>query len=237
MKKAFALQILLIIAVTIAVEAPFAGGEKFPYSVRKGELEAFGHVLRSKEISAIEGEGQYYVRFEESPNKQWVVISYDEPFRRTLVWLYDKTTKVPPQLVKAVRGGRHFGVEWYGSRVFSVFWVGMGYKTSHVSSVEAPDHFKQLSDIIEYDPKRDVYALLGRDKHFNFFIVIGRVFHAQDQEERFPIKLYDKDLIIASGYIENLKFHSKGFAVTYKNVDAQDVTETFQSKLIESAKP
>ena len=224
-------------ALTILVAAPLAGGEKSPYIVRKGELEAFGHVLRSKEIRALEGEGQYNVGFAESPNKQWVMISYEEPFRTALVWLYDKTTKAPPQVIKAVRVGRHFGVEWYGDRVFSVFWAGMGYKTSQVFSVKDPDHFKQLNDIIEYDHKRDIYAVLDSDKHFSFFIVIGRVFHAQDQEERFPIKLYDKDLIIASGYIENLEFHSSGFTVKYENVDGQAVTETFQSKLIEQAKP
>ena len=233
----FAHGILLIVAAIIASKPRVAGSEKYLYSVRKGELEAFGHLLRSKEISAIEGEGQYYVGFKESPNKQWVVISYDEPFKRTLVWLYDKTTKAPPQLVNAVRGGRNFGVEWYGNRVFSVFRAGIGYKTSQVFSVENPEHFRQLDDIIEYEPERDVYARLDSDKHFNFFIVIGHVFHTQDQGERFPIKLYDKDLIIASGYIENLEFRSNGFTVTYKNVDGRDVTETFQSKLIENAKP
>jgi len=226
---------LLILATIISFEVAFASEAKYPYTVSKGELKVLGHVLRSKDIRAIEGE--YFVSFEESPNKQWVVISYDEPFERTVVWLYDKASKAAPQLVKAVRVGKHFGVDWYGDHVFSVFWTGMGYKTSQVFSVKQPNHYKQLNDIVAYDPGKDIYALLNPDKNFNFFIAIGRIFHTQEKEERFPIPLFDKDLTAAVGYVEDLKFTDKGFTVTYKNNDEKDVTGTFQSKLIENAKP
>ncbi len=192
-------------------------------------------MLRSEEIHAVEGE--YFVSFEESPNKQWVLVSYDEPFERTVVWLYDKTKKSVPQVVKAVRVGKHFGVEWYGNRVFSVFWAGMGYKTSQVFGVDHPDQYKVLNDIVEYDPIRDIYAVLDSDKNFNFSITIGRVFHAKEREERFRIKLYREDLAGARGYIEKLKFSSKGFSVTFKNEQEKDVTQTFQSKVIENARP
>jgi hypothetical protein len=229
------LRILLILATVITVESAFASDAKFPSRVRKGEITVFGYTLRSKEIRAIKGE--YFVSFDVSPNKRWVVILYDEPFDNVAVWLYDKTTKAAPKFLKAKRFGRHIGVEWYGDDVFAIFGAGMGYQTSRLFRVENVDQYKDVDDIVVYDAERDIYALLNPDKKFNYFIVVGRAFHTEVMEERFLIPLYDKDLTGAIDYVEKLIFTDTEFTVTYKNKDEKEITETFKSKLIENAKP
>lgn len=228
-------RILFVLVATIAVVSAFASEANYPYTVHKGEITVFGHRLLSNEIRAVEGE--YFVSFVESPNKRLILITYDEPFEREAVWLYDKTTKVPPQPIKTDRPGKHFGAEWYGNRVFAIFGAGMGYKASRLIRADDLNHYKEVSDIVAYDPERDVYALLNSDKEFNYFIVVGRAFHDERNEERYPIPLYDQDLTGATGYVENLVFTSKGITVTYKNKDEKTITQTFQSRIVENAKP
>lgn len=209
------------------------GAVDIPYTIRKGELQVLGHVLRSEEISAREDE--YYVSFRESPGKRWVVIGYDEPFEKTLVWLYDGTSKAAPVPVKAQRVGKHFGVDWYGDSVFAVYWGGMGYKTSQLFSVTRPDVYTQIESIVEYDPARDIYARFDFDKEFNFYVIVGRALHPHAGEEKFPIKLYSEDLITAIGSIENVRFGSNDITIKYQSKSGV-VTETHRSKIVESAK-
>jgi hypothetical protein len=206
---------------------------KYPYTVHKGEISVLGYTLHSEEITATKNNN--YVSFTESPNKRWLLIVYDEPFERGIAWLYDKTTKAPPRLVKTARFGRHFGAEWYGDRVFAIWGGGMGYKTSRLFSVDDLDHYKELDDIIAYDPERDIYALLDM-KEFKFFIVIGRAFHPE-KEERFLIPIYSKYVPDSMDSIKILKFIDHGFTIKYKNKNEKIVTETVKTKIIENAKP
>jgi len=231
-------RLLIIAIIIIPIGTTVADETKYPYSVRKGELTVFGHTLHSKEIQSTE-EGQHYVSFVEAPNKQRVLVLYDEPFERGAAWLYDKTKKTAPQPVGTVRLGRHFGAEWYGSNVFAIFGAGMGYKGYRLFRVEQLKRYKEVHDIVEYSPEKDIYALLLRDSEFKYFIVVGRAFHAEEKEERFPIQINDEDLVTADtgGYIKNFEFNNRGFAVTYENKKGKDTTEMFQSKVIENAKP
>lgn len=204
-----------------------------PYTIRKGELQVLGHALRSEEITAKEDE--YYVSFRESPNKRWVIIGYDEPFEKTLVWLYDRTTNTAPVSVKAKRVGKHFGVDWYGDSVFAVYWGGMGYKTSQLFSAARPAVYTQIESIVEYDPVRDLYARFDFDKQFNFYVIVGRAFHPQAGEEKFPVKLHSDDLITAIGSIENVRFGGSGITIRYQSKSGV-VTETHSSTIVERAR-
>ncbi len=210
-----------------------SGNVDIPYTVHEGELHVLGFVLHSKEISGKEGE--YYVSFKESPGRKWVVIGYDEPFEKTLIWLYDITGKAAPVPVKAKRVGKHFGVDWYGDTVFGVYWGGMGYKTSQLFSVNRPDVYTQIESIIDYDPIRDIYARYDFDKDFNHFVIVGRAFHPQTGEERFRIKLDVEDLETAIGSVENVRFGSTNIIITYQS-ESGVVTETCGSKIVENAK-
>ncbi|HEY0664516.1 MAG TPA: hypothetical protein VGD24_00430 [Gallionella sp.] len=240
MKKNMALvhKILIIAIAVITVRPAVADETQYPYSIRKGEITVFGHTLNSKEIRSTE-EDQNYVSFIESPNKQRILILYDEPFERGAAWLYDKTTKTTPQPVGTVRLGRHFSAEWYGDNVFAIFGTGMGYKLSRLFRIEQLNRYKEVNDIVEYDPKRDIYASLLRDSEFKYFIVVGRAFHFEEKEERFPVQMNDEDLVTADtgGYINNLEFSRRGFSISYENKKSKEVTETFQTRIIENAKP
>jgi hypothetical protein len=226
-------RILFVLIIAISVGVSFASEREYPYTVHKGEIVVFGYALHSKEITA--AKDRFYVSFEESPSKRWIIIVYDEPFERGVAWLYDKTTKTEPRLVKTVRIGRHFGAEWYSDRVFAIYGGGMGYKTSRLFRVEDPNNYRELDDIVAYEPERDIYALLDM-KEFKFFIVIGRTFHPE-KEKRFLIPIYCKYVSERMGSIKNLKFTNKGFTVKYKNEKEKIVTEKFQTNIIENAKP
>ncbi len=90
-------KILLVPVLILCVESAYASEEKPSYTVRKGELTVFGHTLKSDEIGATED--NYCVSIKESPNKRWSLITYDEPFARGAVWLYDNISKTAPQIV------------------------------------------------------------------------------------------------------------------------------------------
>jgi hypothetical protein len=223
---------LLLISI-IALTPALSGGGEIPYTLQDGVLQVFGHAIRSDEIRNIEDES--FVSFSEAPNKRWVVIGYDEPFEKTLVWLYDRTTKVAPVVVKANRVGKHFGVDWYGDTVFAVFWAGMGYKTSQLFKVTKPDVFTQVTDLIVYNPGRDIYARYAFDKDDNHFVFVGRAFHKQYPEEKYLIKLSVEDLLTASDSIE-VQFGSDSSIVTYEG-EKGSITESHKSKLVKDAKP
>lgn len=222
-----------LLTAIIAVTPTLSGNIDVPYTLRDGELQVFGHVIRSEDIKNIEGES--FVSFSESPNKRWVVIGYDEPFEKTLAWLYDRKTETAPTIVRAKRVGRHFGVEWYGDSVFAIFWAGMGYKTSQLFKVTNPDVFTALSDIVDYDPVRDIYAHYAFDKDFNHFVFVGQAFHGQCAEEKYPIRLYVEDVLTASSSIE-VHFGSDNLTITYES-EMGTVTESYKSRIIEYAKP
>ena len=192
-----------------------SGNIDIHYTIQKGELRVFGHVLTSKEISAKDNE--YHVSFRESPDKRWVVIGYDEPFEKTLVWLYDSTSKAAPVPIMAKRVGKHFGVDWYGNSIFAVYFGGMGYKASQLFSVAKPDIFTQVESIIDYDPIRDIYTRFDFDKDFNFYVIVGRAFHANTIEEKFPVKLDTDDLVTAIGLINEVKLGSTDITIKYES--------------------
>jgi uncharacterized protein len=210
-----------------------SGSVDIPYRIRAGELQVFGFTLRSKEISA--KDDVYTVSFWESPGKRWVVIGYDEPFEKTLVWLYDRASKAAPVPVKALRVGMHFGVDWYGENVFAVYFGGMGYKTSQLFSVTRPDIYTQEESIVAYDPARDLYARFDFDKNFIFYITVGRAFHRETGEEKFPVKIETEDMTTAIENVENVRFGSDDVTITYQG-EKGAVTEKHKSKIVESAK-
>jgi uncharacterized protein len=223
-----------------------SGNVDIPFTIKKGELRVFGHVLTSKEISAKEDE--YFVSFRESPDKRWVVIGYDEPFEKTLVWLYDRTRKAAPVLVKAKRVGKHFGVDWYGDSVFAIFWAGMGYKTSQLFKVDMPDVYTQVESIIDYDPTRDIYARFAFDTD-SIFVIVGRAFHAAGDnlnrangnaqadmgEEKFSVKMDREDTDITMMPVDNVQFGTNDITITYTS-EKGIVTERHKSKIAENAK-
>jgi hypothetical protein len=163
------------------------------------------------------------------------VIAYDEPFEKTLVWLYDRTSKAPPVPVKAKRVGKHFGVDWYGSSVFAVYFGGMGYKTSQLFSVAKPDTYTQIESIIEYDPAKDIYTRFDFDKNFNFHLIVGRAFHKNAGEEKFPIQLDTDDLVDAISLIKEVKFGRADVTITYES-GKSDIIEKHKSIIVENAK-
>jgi hypothetical protein len=227
------MMIRFLLTAIIAFTPTLSENIDVPYTLRDGELQVFGYVIRSKDIRNNESES--FVSFSESPDKRWVVIGYDEPFDKTLVWLYDKKTKTAPTTVQAKRVGKHFGVEWHGDNVFAIFWAGMGYKASQLFQVTSPDVFIQLDDIIVYDQARDIYARYAFDKDYNHFVFVGRAFHRQYAEEKYLIKLYVEDLLSASSSIE-VRFGSNNLTLTYESKKGP-VTESYKSKIIENAKP
>ncbi len=210
-----------------------SGSVEVPFTIKSGELKVFGYVLTSKEISAKEDE--YNVSFHESPDKRWVVIGYDEPFEKTLVWLYDRTSKTLPIPVKATRVGKHFGVDWYGNSVFAVYFGGMGYKTSQLFTVETPNKYIQVESIIKYDPVRDIYARLDFDKNFIFHLIVGRAFDKNAGEEKFPIQLDTDDLVDAISLIKEVKFGKADVAIAYERGKGV-ATDKHKSIIIENAK-
>lgn len=223
----------LLLTAIIAFTPTLSGNVEVPYTLRDGELKVFGHAIRSPEIKNIEGES--FVSFSESPDKRWVVIGYDEPFEKTLVWLYDRKTKAAPAIVQAKRVGKHFGVDWHGDGVFAIFWGGMGYKTSQLFQVANPDVYAEVDDIIVYDHVGDIYARYAFDKDDNHFVFVGRAFHGRKAEEKYVIKLYVEDLFTASSSIE-VRFGSNNITISYDG-EKGPVTESYKSKIIENAKP
>ncbi len=217
-----------------------------PFTIKKGELRVFGHVLTSKEISAKEDE--YYVSFHESPDKRWVVTGYDEPFEKTLVWLYDRTSKAPPVPVKAKRAGKHFGVDWYGSSVFAVYFGGMGYKTSQLFSVSKDDAYIQIESMIDYDPTRDIYARFAFDND-SIFVIVGRAFHpggdiihrarghpqADHGEERFLVKMDRENTDVTMMPIDNVRFGIDDIIITYEGPKGK-IIDRYRSKIVENAR-
>jgi len=207
---------------------------KYPYTVHKGEIAILGYTLRSEEITAVKD--RYTVSFDESPSRLWLlIVYYNELTEKGVAWLYDETSKVPPLLVKTARISRHSGTEWYGDHVFAISIGGMGWETSRLFRVEDPNNYKELDDIVAYDPERDIYALLDM-KEFKFFIVIGRAFHPE-KEERFLIPIYCKYVSERMDSLKSLKFTNKGFTVKYKNEKEKIVADTIQTNIIENAKP
>lgn len=222
----------LLLAVALAFTPTLSGNIDVPCELSSKELRVFGHVLRSPEIKNREGES--FVSFSESPGKRWVVIGYDEPFEKTLVWLYDRATQAAPKAVRSPRLGKHFGVEWHGDDVFAVFWSGMGYKTSQLFRTANPDAGVQLSDLIVYDPVRDVYARYAAGAADRHFVIIGRAFHRGAAEEKFPIKLYVEDVLSIVGSLD-IRFGGNSVSISYESKKGL-VTETFPSKVAEQAR-
>jgi len=137
--------------------------------------------------------------------------------------------------VKAKRGGKHFGVDWYGNSVFAVYFGGMGYKTSQLFSVTKPDTFSQIESVIDYDPVRDIYARFDFDNNIIFHVTVGRAFHRDVVEEKFPIQLDTEDLVDAIGLIKEVKFDRADVIITYETAKGV-VTEKHKSKNVENAK-
>lgn len=210
-----------------------SGNIAIPFTIQKGELRVFGHVLTSSEISA--NDDEYHVSFRESPNKRWVVIGYDEPFEKTLVWLYDRNSKAAPVPVMAKRVGKHFGVDWYGNSIFAVYFGGMGYKTSQLFSVATPETYAQVESVIDYDPVRDIYARFEFDKDFISYVIVGRAFHAKTVEEKFPVKLETDDLVDAMALIKNVTFGRADVIIRYES-EKGIITNKHESIIVENAK-
>ena len=137
--------------------------------------------------------------------------------------------------MQAKRVGKHFGVDWYGDAVFAISWAGMGYKTSQLFQVTNPGFNVQLSDIIAYDPARDLYAYYSFDKDDNHFVIVGRAFHEKYKEEKYLVRLYVEDVLTASSSIE-VSFGSNNITIFYDG-EKGPVAESYKSLIIENARP
>ena len=203
----------LALSILVSLASP-SSGKEIEYKVVDGKLAVFGYVLEPKyPIPGDDSEGRV-IAFHPSPDERWVVIQ--SGYRVAVdLWLYDTATRAKPVRV-ASEPGNHTTINWHGSKVFEVFWGGMGYSMSELFRVEHVDRGKRVDDMLLYDDRRDLYVSFLIDEAITTGIEVGRAFAEPGvQPEKFKLDLDYTYVSEARFTIENVKIVGSEIVVTH----------------------
>ena len=206
--------------------------EEIEYDVLDGKLTVFGYMLDPKyPIPGADSEDRF-ITFRQSPNKKWIVIQSGYRIKVDL-WLYNNETKAKPVRI-ASQPGNHTAVNWYGSKVFEIFWGGMGYSMSQLFQVEDPQIGQQIDDMLLYDYRRDVYVSFFVDDSYSSGIEIGRAFYEPKlKPERFKLNLEYTYVSDARFAINDVRIIRNRVAVTHTKMNGVKVVETFSARALQ----